>query len=105
MDQASDGGGPIVLPNNSRMACTIVDTGFHSANVCSTEGRLSSGTNAFERNVSGKITMKLALFTTSGVRTSNPTSAITHEIEKANRSRSRKPPAASSAEVLMRQPT
>ena len=31
-------------------------------------------------NVTGKMTMKLALLTISGVRTSRPTAAITHEI-------------------------
>ena len=54
--------------------------GFHSATTLSTGGKLSIGTNVFAMNVSGKITMKLALLTTSGVRTMSPTSAITHEI-------------------------
>lgn len=68
------------LPNSSRAAATIDEMGFQSAIALSTVGKLFVGTNVFAMNVSGKITMKLALFTTSRVRTSSPTTAITHDI-------------------------
>ena len=63
-----------------RAAWTTEDTGFHSANVCSTGGKVSSGTNVLATKVIGKITMKLAFCTTSGVRTISPTCAISQEI-------------------------
>ena len=44
-------------------------------------GRLSDGTKVFAMNVSGKSTMNVALFTTSGEGTSSPRHAITHENE------------------------
>src|SRR3546814_21169820 len=62
-----------VLPNSSRDAWVTDETGFQSANVFSTVGRLSAGTNVLATNVSGKITMKLALFTTAGDGTISPT--------------------------------
>ena len=69
-----------MFPNSSRAAWVTAETGFHSANVRSTGGKLSSGTKVLATNVSGKITMKLALLTTSGVRTSSPTTAISQLI-------------------------
>src|ERR1700712_3360019 len=81
------------------------ETGFQSAIVRRIGGKWVVGTKVLAMNVSGKITMKLALLNTSGVRTSSPISAITHEIEKANRSSSAYPPRASSNDEWMRQPT
>jgi hypothetical protein len=57
-----------------------VETGFHSAKTLSTGRKVSSGTKVLAMKVSGRMTMKLALLTTSGVRTSSPTIAISHEI-------------------------
>ena len=56
-------------------------------------------------NVSGKMTMNDALFTTSTLGTFSPTNAMTQEIAYANRSSSRNPPTALPAPVWMRQPT
>jgi hypothetical protein len=56
------------------------DTGFQFAKVFNGSGKLLVGTKVLAMNVSGKITMNAALFTISGVRTSRPTSAITHEM-------------------------
>src|SRR3954471_5775848 len=94
-----------VFPNNCRAAWTTAETGFQSAIALSTGGKLLVGTNVFAMNVSGEITTKLALLTTSGVRTSSPTRAITQEMAKANSSRSRKAASASPADEWIRQPT
>jgi hypothetical protein len=94
-----------VLPNSWRAAWTSADTGFQSAITLSTVGKLLVGTNVFAMNVNGKITMKLALLTTSGVRTISPTRAITQENAKANSSSSTKPASASPTEEWIRQPT
>ena len=68
------------MPNSRLAAWTTADTGFQSAITLSTDGKLFVGTKVLAMNVSGKITMKLALFTISGVRTSRPTSAMTQEM-------------------------
>lgn len=68
------------LPNSSRAACVTAETGFHSAKVRSGPGSVSSGTNVLATNVSGKITTNEALLTTSGLGTSSPIHANTHEI-------------------------
>ena len=68
------------FPNSSRAACTSAEIGFQSAIALSTGGKLLVGTKVFAMNVSGKITMKLALLTTSGVRTTSPTTAMIHDI-------------------------
>src|SRR3954451_6538709 len=94
-----------VLPNSSRTDWTRADTGFQSAMAFSTVGKLLVGTNVLATNVSGKITMKLALLTTSGVRTINPTVAITQLNAYANSSRRRNPRSASGTEEWIRQPT
>ena len=61
----------------SRAECASVETGFQPAKVRSTDGRFSLGTKVLAMKVSGKITMKDALPTTSGVRTLSPTHAMT----------------------------
>src|SRR3954453_21205909 len=94
-----------VLPNNSRAAWTTAETGFHSANVRSTGGSPSSGTNVLATDVSGKITMQLALLTTSGVRTVSPTIPISHDMAEANTSSPAKPAGAAPTDVWIRQPT
>jgi hypothetical protein len=68
-----------MFPNFTRTACVSVEMGFHSAIVRSTPGKLSDGTNVFAMKVNGNKMTNDALFTTSGVGTSNPTQAITHE--------------------------
>ena len=68
-----------MLPKLTRAACVSAETGFHSAIVLNTGGRLSDGTNVLAINVRGNSTIKEALFTTSGVRTARPIHAITHE--------------------------
>ena len=55
------------------------ETGFQSAMTRSTVGKPWVGTKVLAMNVIGKITMKLTLLNTSGLRTSRPTSAMTHE--------------------------
>ena len=50
--------------------------GFHAPNVFSTPESVSSGTNALEMNVMGKMTMNAALLTTSGLGASSPTKAM-----------------------------
>ncbi len=62
-----------VLPKSSRQACVAVDTGFHSTNVRSAPSKDSVGTNAFDTNVSGMITMNEALLMTSTLGTSSAT--------------------------------
>ena len=70
-----------MLPNSSRAAAVTDETGFQLAKVFSSGGKLLVGTNVLAMNVSGKITMKLALLTISGVRTSQARrSAITQEM-------------------------
>ena len=78
-----------MLPNRLRAACAIADTGFQLAMVLSTAGKLLVGTNVLAMKVSGKMTMKLALLNTSGVRTSIPMIAISQDIANANSSSSR----------------
>src|SRR3954451_10544614 len=105
-DQASDVcRNGTVLPNSSRTDWTSAETGFQSAMVFSNGGKLLVGTNVLATNVSGKITMKLALLTTSGVRTISPTVAITQLNAYANSSSRRNPRAASGPEEWIRQPT
>lgn len=71
---------PWTLPNSSRAAWVTVDTGFHSANRCSGPGSVSRGTNVLAMNVSGKMMMNAALFTTSGLGTSIPIHAMIQEM-------------------------
>ena len=74
------------FPNRTRTACVNVDTGFHSAMGFKMPGKLSDGTKVLAIKVSGKSTMNVALLTTSGVGTSNPRQAITHENEYEKKS-------------------
>ena len=74
------------FPKRTRTACVNVDTGFHSAMGFKMPGKLSDGTNVLAIKVSGKSTMNVALLTTSGVGTSNPRQAITHENEYEKKS-------------------
>ena len=62
-----------MFPKRSRAAWVTADTGFHSAKMRNTVGRLSEGTNVFATNVSGKMTMNDALLITSTLGTSSPT--------------------------------
>lgn len=62
-----------------RADSVTLETGFHSAKALSGPGSDASGTNVGAMNVSGKITMKLALLTTSGLGASSPTYAMTQE--------------------------
>src|SRR3954471_12971161 len=76
---------PPALPKSWRTAATMADTGFHSAIVCSTDGSVSDGTNAFDKNVSGKIVRNAKPWTASGERASSP-SSVPNQIEQtANR--------------------
>ena len=68
-----------MLPKSSRAAWVTEETGFHSANVLSGPGRVAIGTNVLATNVSGKITMKAALLTTSGLGASSPIMAMIQE--------------------------
>ncbi len=52
---------------------------FHCAKVRNSEGRFSAGTNVLATKVSGNTTMNDAWFSTSGLGTSNPMKAITHD--------------------------
>jgi hypothetical protein len=70
----------LVLPKSSLAACVTAETGFQLAKARSGPGRLSSGTNVLATNVSGKITMKEAPWTASGVGASRPTQVNTQEI-------------------------
>jgi len=67
------------LPNSSRAAWVTAEIGFHSANTCNGAGNVLSGTNVLAMKVSGKITMKAALLTTSGLGTSIPIQAMIQE--------------------------
>jgi hypothetical protein len=78
-----------MFPNRTRTAWVNVDTGFHSAKVFSTPGKVLDGTKVLAMKVSGKSTMKVALFTTSGDGTSSPRHAITHENEYEKKSSNR----------------
>src|SRR3954451_22282958 len=86
--QASLGATRAVLPNSSRAAWVIDETGFHSANVSNGPGSDSSGTNVLARNVIGKITMNAAWLSTSTLGMSRPTQAITHDTAYAKSSSS-----------------
>ncbi len=94
-----------VLPNSCRAAWVAEDTGFQFAMVRSTDGKWLVGTNVFAMNVIGKMITNEALFTTSGLRTIRPISAMIHDIAYAKARISRKPPIASPTDERMRQPT
>src|SRR5438105_3686427 len=79
-DQTCGTGAVPVLPNASRTAWATDDTGFHSAMTFSGPGRTAARTNVFAMNVSGKITMNEALFTTSTLGAFSPTSAMIQEM-------------------------
>jgi len=68
------------LPNRSRVAETSALIGFHSAIGSRMPGRVSVGTNAFDTNVSGKITRKPSCWATSTVFTSSPRRTPIHDI-------------------------
>src|SRR5437870_9605547 len=104
-DQTWGFGNRPVFPNASRTAWATEETGFHSAKVRSPAGRRSLRTNVLATNVTGKMNMKEAFWTTSTLDTFNPTKAMIQEIAYANSSSRRKPPMALAGPVLMRQPT
>ena len=72
------------MPNRIRSDSASVVTGFHSANVRSTPGSVSAGTNVLAMNVIGKITTKATPCTASGDESSEPSSTPTQIIAKAN---------------------
>src|SRR6478735_8329886 len=90
-----------MFPNSSRAAWVTAETGFQAAKACSTGGSVANGTNVFATNVSGKITMKAALLTTSGLGTSIPIHAMIQEIAYAKPSSSANPPTASATLELI----
>ena len=65
--------------HRARIASTTVVKGFTSANASSQDGMDSTGTNAEETKVSGKIAMKPRACDASGVDEDNPMNANTHE--------------------------
>ena len=54
--------------------------GFHSANGWSQPGSASSGTNTFEMNVIGKMTVKITCWATSTVGTISPSQTPSQDI-------------------------
>ena len=66
-------GAPVGLPNSSRVACTSAEMGLKAAKYCSHVGSAVIGTNAFDRNVSGKIQMRPAVLAVSVFGTDKPT--------------------------------
>ena len=86
--------GPATSPTGTGSGCrrgrasreTSALTGFHSAIGCRIPGSVSVGTNAFETNVSGKITRKPSCCATSTVFTSRPSSTPIHDIVNVKRS-------------------
>src|SRR3954447_20214503 len=87
-------GAPI---HSARSAFTTIVNGFSSANQRSPAGIDSTGTNADEMNVSGKMTMKPSELADSGDETSSPSSANTHENVYPKSSSSTTPPRISRA--------
>src|SRR5215203_2878907 len=81
---------PTGLPNNSRSDWVSVLTGFHSANGCNHPGSESSGTNALDRKVIGKIVVNATCCATSTVGTNCPTKTPIQDIAYANSSASAK---------------
>src|SRR6202023_1949451 len=80
---------PAGAPSQSeRIASTVIVNGLTSANARSTEGIECTGTNAEEMNVRGKTAMNPTEFAASGVETSIPRKANTHEKAYPNRNRS-----------------
>src|SRR5687767_14349238 len=63
------------FPNNSRLAATSADIGFHSAITRNTVGSWLMSMKMFEMNVSGNIQMNPAEFATSTDLTLNPIAA------------------------------
>jgi hypothetical protein len=65
--------------HSARSASTMTVTGLTSANQASTDGIDSTGTNADEMNVIGKIRVKPIPFAASGEETDIPIRAKIHE--------------------------
>lgn len=63
--------------------------GFHSAKILNQVGKVSVGTNAFDKNVKGNNQAKPAVLATCGEETDSPILAPIHDIEnpKANNKR------------------
>ncbi len=55
-------------------------TGFQFATGCNQPGSVCGGTNALERNVSGKMAVKATCCPTSTVGTSMPSQTPTHDM-------------------------
>ena len=76
---------------SARIASTTTLTGFTSATSSSPAGIDSTGTNADEMNVIGKISVKPIPLAASGEETDIPISAKIHEKAKPNSSSRPKP--------------
>ena len=57
----------------------MVETGFHSAKYCRARGIPVVGAKAFDKKVSGKVTIKLTFCTTRASDAESPTRTPTHE--------------------------
>src|SRR5690348_11140605 len=90
--------------HSERMASTMMVNGFTSANPRSTSGIDATGTNAEEMNVSGNTAMNASELAASGVETSIPMNAKTHENAYPNRSSSPKPATPSATLVWKENP-
>src|SRR6476620_7669636 len=84
VEASDDPGNGFGLPQSMRSDEVRVLIGFHSAKGWSQVGRLASGTNAFETNVIGKITMNDTCWATSTVGTEVPSHTPIHDMQKAN---------------------
>ena len=68
----------------SRTAVTMCETGLMFTNHCSHSGMVSTGTNAFERNVSGKrISIEMPC-TLEALRAITPKNAKIHDSDQAH---------------------
>src|SRR3954454_5814834 len=76
-------GNGLGLPHSVRSEAVRVLIGFHSAKGCNHVGRLRSGTNAFETNVIGKMTMNATCWATSTVGTESPSQTPSQDITNA----------------------
>ena len=65
--------------HSARIASTTTVTGFAAATCSSPSGIDSTGTNADEMNVIGKISVKPTPLAASGEETDSPITANTHE--------------------------
>src|SRR5262249_42207466 len=88
----------------ARTAFAVTVTGWWVANGCSHDGMVWVGTNTALVKPSGNTTMYTAAWTASAVRTSNPTTAITHDQAYPNANAIPMPPSMPSRSVCHRNP-